>query len=152
MEDKVGRKASSSRDSRTNNKPNPMRTNLKSLGLPVLLAATLSVVGCRTSGEGGRTAGRVLDDENITSKVETALRDAPTYKFDGVKVSTYGGTVQLSGWVTTQDQKNAAEQIARNTQGELKVINSIAVHENAQQTQSAEQPQPRATGGTRENQ
>ena len=131
-----------------------MKTNLKSLGMPLLLAATLGVVGCRSTGEGGRTAGRVLDDDNITSRVETALQDAPTYKFDGVKVSTYGGTIQLSGWVTTQDQKNAAEQIARNTQGNVKVINNISVYENADRIQSAEQPQPqpRATGGTPENQ
>jgi len=125
-----------------------MKINLKSLGLPVLLAATLSVVGCRTSGEGGRTAGRVLDDENITTKVATALQDAPTYKFDGVRVSTYGGVVQLSGWVASQDQKTAAEQIARNTQGNLKVINNISVHDSTERIQSAEQPQPRATGGT----
>ncbi|HEX5219572.1 MAG TPA: BON domain-containing protein [Verrucomicrobiae bacterium] len=129
-----------------------MKTNLKLLGLPVLLAATLSVVGCRTSGEGGRTAGRMLDDENITHRVETALQDAPTYKFDGVRVSTYGGKVQLSGWVSSQDQKNAAEQIARNTQGNLQVINNISVYENANQVQSAEQPQTQpATGGTRDN-
>jgi len=124
-----------------------MNKNLKSLGLPVLLAATLGMVGCRTSGEGGRTAGRVLDDENITSRVETALQDAPTYKFDGVRVSTFGGVVQLSGWVTTPDQKSAAEQIAHNTQGNLKVINNISVQET-DRMQSAEQPQPRATGGT----
>jgi hypothetical protein len=126
-----------------------MKTNLKLLALPMLLAATLSVVGCHTTGQGGRTAGRVLDDDNITSRVQTALQDAPTYKFDGVTVSTYSGTVQLSGWVTTQDQKTAAEQIARNTQGNLKVINNISVHENADRMQSADQPQTKpATGGT----
>ena len=125
-----------------------MKTNLKSLGLPVLLAATLGVMGCRSTGEGGRTAGRVLDDDNITSRVQTALQDAPTYKFDGVTVSTYGGVVQLSGWVASQDQKSAAEQIAHNTQGNLKVINSISVHENSERIESAERPQPRATGGT----
>lgn len=130
-----------------------MNKNLKSFGLPVLLAATLSVVGCKTSGEGGRTAGRVLDDEHITTKVATALQEAPTYKFDGVRVSTYAGVVQLSGWVSTQDQKSAAEQIAHNTQGNLKVINNISVHENTDRVQSAEQPQaqPKSVGGTPDN-
>lgn len=132
-----------------------MKTNLKLLGLPVLLAATLSVVGCQTSGQGGRTAGRVLDDQNITDRVETALENAPTYKFDNVKVSTYGGVVQLSGWVSTQDQKTAAEQIAQNNaRGNARVINNISVYENAaDRIQAAEQPQtrPPATGGTRDN-
>ena len=130
-----------------------MKTNLKLLGLPVLLAATLSVVGCHTTGQGGRTAGRVLDDDNITSKVQTALQDAPVYKFDGVKVDTYGGVVQLSGWVSTPDQKSAAERIAQNIQGNQKVINNISVHENAERVQSAEQPQSQrpATGGTPDN-
>lgn len=124
-----------------------MKTNLKSLGLPILLAATLSVVGCRSTGEGGRTAGRVLDDDNITDRVQTALHDAPTYKFDGVNVSTYGGVVQLSGWVTTQDQKSAAGQIAQNhVQSNVKVINNISIYDTSDKTKSAEEP--RAVGGT----
>jgi len=126
-----------------------MKTNLKLLGLPVLLAAMFSVTGCQTStNQGGRTAGRTLDDNNLTSRVQTALQEAPTYKFDGVRVSTYGGVVQLSGWVASNDQKAAAEEIARNIQGNLKVVNSISVHENTDRIQTAEQPQPRATGGT----
>ena len=141
------------KDSQNETNRKSMKTNLKTLGLPMLLAAALSVVGCRSTGEGGRTAGRVLDDDNINTRVETALQDAPTYKFDGVKVSTYAGVVQLSGWVSTSDQKSAAERIAQNIQGSQKVINSIAVHETTERVQSAEQPQtqPRATGGTSDN-
>ena len=117
-----------------------MKTKLKLLG-PVLLAVVLGgMVGCKTSSESGRTAGRVLDDDNVTTKVETALRDAPTYKFDGVKVSTFDGLVQLSGWVASPDQKAAAEQITRGVYPSQKIYNNISVIEPA--------PQPRAVGGT----
>ena len=130
-----------------------MKTNLKSLGLPMLLVAMLSMVGCQSTGEGGRSAGRVLDDDDITTRVETALQDAPTYKFDGVRVSTYSGVVQLSGWVSTQDQKSTAERIAQNIRGNQRVINNISIHETTDRIQAAEHPQtpPPATGGTRDN-
>jgi hypothetical protein len=117
-----------------------MKTKLKLLG-PVSLAIMLGgMVGCTTSNQRGRTAGRVLDDDNVTTKVETALRDAPTYKFDGVRVSTFDGLVQLSGWVASPDQKAAAEQIARGVYPSQKIYNNISVAEPA--------PQPRAVGGT----
>jgi hyperosmotically inducible protein len=120
-----------------------MKIKLKLLG-PVFLAIMLGgMVGCQTSSESGRSAGRVLDDDTVTTKVETALRDAPTYKFDGVRVSTYDGLVQLSGWVGSADQKAAAEQITRNVHPSQKIFNNISVIQP--------QPQPQAIGGTPEN-
>jgi len=131
-----------------------MKSYLKLLGLPVLLAAALTgFVGCKTSdgSHGSRSEGRVLDDHMATSKVATALEEAPTYKFNDVKVSTYGGVVQLSGWVETEDQKTAAERIAQNTQGISRVINNISVvPQSENKTQTSQQSTPRATGGTTE--
>jgi hyperosmotically inducible protein len=97
------------------------------LGLPLVLAALVAVAGCHTSGDGNRSAGRVLDDKIASNKVETALRDAPTYKFDSVKVTTYRGVVQLSGWVASNEQKDVAERIARNVHGIADVVNNISV-------------------------
>jgi len=120
---------------KTHNNTELMKTYLKLIGLPLLAVTLLSAAGCRTTPQGDRTAGRVLDDKMVTGKVEQALDSAPVYKFDNVKVSTYQGVVQLSGWVATQDQKAAAERIARDVQGIHRIENNISVHGNTREAQ-----------------
>jgi osmotically-inducible protein OsmY len=44
-----------------------------------------------------------------------------------VKVTSYRGTVQLSGFVNTSDQKRRAEDIAEKVQGVKRVENNITV-------------------------
>ena len=61
-----------------------------------------------------RSAGEYIDDKSLTARVDSALRDNPDYKFDEVSVTSYKGTVQLSGFVNTSDQKTrAAAEVAR---------------------------------------
>jgi hypothetical protein len=92
----------------------------------VSLAIMLGLLaGCQTSPKDGRSAGRALDDKNITSSVEKSLKSDPTYKFESVGISTFAGMVQLSGFVDTNDQKTRAESIARNTEGVKEVANGI---------------------------
>src|SRR4029079_8868641 len=65
--------------------------------------AILGLSGCLRTPD--RSAGRVLYDKMITSKVKGALDVSPVYKYDDVKVATYKGVVQLSGFVDTEDQR-----------------------------------------------
>ena len=74
-----------------------------------------------------RTAGRYFDDKVLVQKVKSALSDSEVYKFPDVKVNTYEGTVQLTGFVDTQEQKTKAEEIARNVKGVSAVQNQIAL-------------------------
>ena len=74
-----------------------------------------------------RSEGRVLDDKNITTGVHKALESEPAYKFTGVKVDTFAGIVQLSGFVNTDDQKQRAESLAEGTPGVRKVMNGITL-------------------------
>lgn len=122
------RKFSALNQNQTNN-TKTMKSYLKLLGLPLLAAALVGVTGCQTRGDGDRTAGRVLDDQTLTSKVERSLAEAPMHKFDSVTVSTYRGVVQLSGWVASNEQKDSAARIAGNIQGISDVINNISVSE-----------------------
>jgi hyperosmotically inducible protein len=73
-----------------------------------------------------RTAGQYTDDKTLVSHVKDALSDNPQYKFDGVKVTALNGTVQLSGFVNTSDQKSKAAEIAKHT-GARDVVNEITV-------------------------
>ena len=103
----------------------------------VLAATAVGFVGCSTDDHADRdshkrTAGRYLDDKVLVQKVKGALNDSEVYKFPDVKVNTYEGTVQLTGFVDTQEQKRKAEEIARNVRGVYNVQNQIALKGEAE--------------------
>lgn len=128
-----------------------MKTQLRTLSLSLFAAAAVGLTGCQSTGDGDRTAGRVLDDFTITQRVQDALDDAPVYKFDDIHVTTYRGVVQLSGWAGSEDQKGMAEQLAQNVQGVQQVINNISIKEMDQSLQTSRQNNQRsneAQGGT----
>jgi hyperosmotically inducible periplasmic protein len=103
---------------------------IKSLSAALFLA-TATVVGV-TGCEGDRyheSTGESIDDTAITSRVKSALGDDAMYKYPGVKVTTFKGTVQLSGFVDTRAQKSQAGTIAKNVNGVKEVVNNITVKE-----------------------
>jgi len=87
--------------------------------------AILAMAGCISTPD--RSAGRVLDDKMIASKVKGALNDAKIFKFDDVKVATYKGVVQLSGFVDTDEQKQKAGEIAKRVDWVRDVVNNISL-------------------------
>ena len=87
--------------------------------------AIFAMAGCMSSPD--RSAGRALDDKMISSKVKGALNDAPVYKFNDVKVATYKGVVQLSGFVDTEEQKQKASEIAKRVEWVGDVVNNITL-------------------------
>lgn len=97
-------------------------------GLTAALAIT-AFTGCShfQRGDGDRTAGRVVDDKRISGQVESALNAEPIYKFDDVDVKTFNGVVQLSGFVSTDEQKTRAGEIAQRVPGVQQVVNSLAM-------------------------
>lgn len=93
--------------------------------LPVLCGVT----GCTTGSQYKQSTGEYIDDHGTSSRVKKALGADPQYKYEGVKVDTFKGTVQLSGFVNSKDQKNRAEDLARKVEGVNRVENSITVKE-----------------------
>ena len=75
-----------------------------------LAAAIFSLAGCETTPKDERSAGRVLDDKNITASIKKKLEGEPSYKFNSVDVTTFAGIVQLSGFVNSENQKNRARK------------------------------------------
>jgi osmotically-inducible protein OsmY len=90
--------------------------------------ATLST-GCAGSATREST-GEYLDDATITTKVKGAFVKDPMVKALDVKVDTFKGAVQLSGFVDTAEQKSRAEQIAAGINGVTTVKNNITVKNN----------------------
>lgn len=82
-------------------------------------------IGCGSTPP-ERTAGDAIDDQAITRRIQEALSSDPAYKFGDVKVTTYQGKVQLSGFVDRDEQRGQAEDIARRIRGVKEVVNDIA--------------------------
>jgi hypothetical protein len=92
------------------------------------IVAGLLVTGC-AGDRYHESTGESIDDTAITARVKSALGGDAQYKYDDVHVSTFKGTVQLSGFVISRDAKSHAGDLAKNTEGVKDVTNSIGVKE-----------------------
>jgi hyperosmotically inducible protein len=75
--------------------------------------------------EAGRSAGELLDDGVLTTRVNGALADSELGKALDVNVESNRGTVLLSGFLDNEEQRQEAVEIARRVDGVVKVINGI---------------------------
>lgn len=107
-----------------------MKSSIKNTALTALVSAAL-LLGAACSRDDGKTAGQSIDDAAVTAKVKTALAQDPAVKAIEVKVDTFKGTVQLSGWVNTAEEKARAEQVAKTVPGVTTVENKIALKTDA---------------------
>lgn len=100
--------------------------------VPTLVAILSLGVGAATfSGCAGTTTrestGEYIDDAAITTKVKGAFVKDPVVKAIDVKVETFKGVVQLSGFVDSPEQKARAAEIASTVQGVSSVKNNITI-------------------------
>ena len=105
---------------------------LNTLGLILSLGALpllLGVTGC-AGNRYEQSTGERIDDHGTSSRVKAALGDDTQYKYVGVNVETFKGTVQLSGFVNSRDQKNRAGDLAREVSAPNLVVNNITVKES----------------------
>lgn len=105
-------------------------TKLNSLTAALFLAtATVAgLAGC-AGDRYNQSTGEHIDDAATTSRVKDALSNDTMYKYPDVNVTTFKGTVQLSGFVDTRAQKSQAGTLAKNTAGVKEVDNNITVKE-----------------------
>jgi hyperosmotically inducible periplasmic protein len=95
------------------------------LGL-TLTAGVIGFTGC-AGDRYNRSTGEYIDDKALTTRVSSALSDNAEYKFGDVVVNVFRGTVQLSGFVNTSDQKSRAAEVARSVNGVRDVVNNITI-------------------------
>jgi hyperosmotically inducible protein len=74
------------------------------------------------------TAGNAIDDSSITTEIKAQLFDNKNTHATKISVTTYLGIVQLSGFVSTDNEKEWAARIAQGVKGVKEVRNSIALH------------------------
>jgi hyperosmotically inducible periplasmic protein len=95
--------------------------------LTTLLAALSGGVllsGC-ASGPTKESTGEVIDDSWITTKVKAAFVEDPTVSALGIKVETFKGVVQLSGFANNSTEVARAAEIARGIKGVKEVKNDV---------------------------
>ncbi len=90
-----------------------------------LMALSIGLTGCHSTG--GRSTGQAMNDYMTGRDVKKALAKSPVYKFKEVRPIVYNGSVQLTGFVNSDQQRTEAAQIASRVQGVHEVINDIIV-------------------------
>jgi osmotically-inducible protein OsmY len=73
------------------------------------------------------TTGTRIDDPWITTKIQSKYFLHDDIKARRVDVDTKGGIVTLNGSVPSDAAKQAAEVIAQDTDGVVKVVNNLTV-------------------------
>ena len=90
----------------------------------LMLIATFAACASTYTRE---STGEYVDDSVITTKVKSLLANDDFFKSFQISVETYRGTVQLSGFVNSQQAVNKAGEIARSVQGVKSVKNNLNV-------------------------
>lgn len=92
-----------------------------------LAALTLVVAsGCAVT-RGQETVGAYVDDTAITTAVKARYVDNREVDASSIRVETLNGTVMLSGFAKSANEKSTAEAIAWKVGGVKSVKNEIAV-------------------------
>jgi hyperosmotically inducible protein len=95
----------------------------------ILAAVTAIAVAFSIPAHAGESVGNVVDDSTISATIKASLFDNKNTHATEINVDTYKGVVQLSGFVRTEAEKEAAGKIAAETSGVKEVHNSLGVHD-----------------------
>jgi osmotically-inducible protein OsmY len=92
----------------------------------LLLMLIVSFVACASTSKQEST-GEYIDDSVITTKVKSLLAADDFLKSFQISVETYKGSVQLSGFVGSQQAVDKAGEIVRSVKGVKSVKNNLIV-------------------------
>jgi osmotically-inducible protein OsmY len=92
----------------------------------VLLMMIATFAAC-ASTRTHESTGEYVDDSVITTKVKSLIAADDFLKSFQISVETYQSTVQLSGFVNSQQAVDKADQITRGVNGVKSVKNNLIV-------------------------
>jgi hyperosmotically inducible protein len=93
----------------------------------LIASGTLLTVAACSSTRTQRAPGEQVDDAALLTSVKSALVSNPVTEAGEINVDVNRGTVKLSGFVDTQEEKSKAGDVARGVDGVKTVQNDIAV-------------------------
>jgi osmotically-inducible protein OsmY len=97
---------------------------LKKIVMLAVAVMFATLVGCASTPTHDST-GQFVDDATITTKIKADILGADDLKVLEIKVVTFKGVVQLSGFVRSEHDIHHAVEIARNTRGVVRVDNDM---------------------------
>ena len=105
-----------------------MNTNIRAAfaALCIVTSTLVLAPGCASTATSAST-GEYIDDSVITTKVKAALVRDDATPASAIKVETFKGVVQLSGFVDNVTQKTTAGVLAAKVDGVKSVVNDIIV-------------------------
>jgi hyperosmotically inducible protein len=92
-----------------------------------ILAAASLLLALALPAHAQKSAGDAVDDSGIAASIKAGLLDNQHTHSGQINVESYKGEVQLSGFVSTQAEKDAAGKVASRVTGVTQVHNSIAL-------------------------
>jgi hyperosmotically inducible protein len=98
----------------------------RALALAILTGITLAGSGCAVM-RGQTDVGTYVDDRAIHTAVKTKLLEDKTTGGLSINVDVLNGSVALSGFAKSPQEKAQAELLARNTKGVREVRNNLVV-------------------------
>lgn len=101
---------------------------MNSVNRVMVLTASLALGA--TAFAGDKTVGEVVDDAWILAKAEAALVG---YDASNINIEVHDGTVQLAGFVKSDDIERAALEAVREVKGVKAVHDQLHVHTQARQ-------------------
>lgn len=94
---------------------------------PAACLVALLLAALAATAQAEKSAGDRVDDSTIAATIKAGLLDNRSTSSTQINVESYQGTVQLSGFVDSQTEKDAAGKIASQTEGVHKVVNSLSI-------------------------
>lgn len=91
-----------------------------------LTLSTIGLTGCAGTATQEST-GEYIDNTAITARVKKAYASDELVRARDITVESFRGTVQLSGFVNSLEQKERAEALAKAIPGVKEVKNNIIV-------------------------
>jgi len=101
---------------------------LHTVSIALFSAAALAFVAACSVARNQETVGQYVDGSAVTAQVKARLAEDQRTSALNINVKTIdGGVVQLSGFAKSQQEKDAATQIARGVKGVSSVHNNLLV-------------------------
>lgn len=98
-----------------------LNKTLPILAMALMLAALLGCAGTDTRS----ATGEYIDDTVITGKVKAAILNHPDLRSSEINVETFRNVVQLSGFVSSQAEFDAAVELTRSVADVQSVRNDM---------------------------
>jgi hyperosmotically inducible protein len=99
---------------------------VRAIAFAALAGITLIGTGCAVV-RGQETVGSYVDDAAITADIKSKFVEDKIVSAGSISIETMNGTVQLSGFAKTADEKAQAEKLARSSRNVRAVRNDIVV-------------------------